>query len=377
MASFVKFLRGSEAAYERLAVKDNDTLYFIYKNADDTTGSLYLGSKLISGPNGIGATALSELSDVSINPTLMRDGMILQYNGSTNKGTWSPVSLQTAIENAHVAINPSVSNGEIEPGESKEDAIGRLVPEPKEGDIILLDNLSYIYDGSEWKPLSAATNLEDRVDNLEAKVGSPATQETEATGLFAEVGNLTTALNNNYYTKNEVNSVIANANHLTYRPVSTLEDIDVTDAASKNTMFLVPNVADLASDKYDEYLVVDGRLERVGKLDADLSDYVKNDDSRLLTLDQINKLNHLVIGEDGSTQVSDSLIKAVDINTFTVSPDGILYLTKVPQNAIDLHLYALKSTVGNLNQLTHHSQNLVDEINLISDILCWHPIDEY
>ena len=376
MASFVKFLRGSETAYERLAVKDNDTLYFIYKNADDTTGSLYLGSKLISGPNGVGATVLSELSDVSINPTLMRDGMILQYNGSTNEGTWSPVSLQTAIENAHVAINPSVSSGEIEPGESKEDAISRLVPEPKEGDIILLDNLSYIYDGSDWKPLSAATNLEDRVEQLEDTLGVPATSETPATGLFAKVGNLEQELED-YYTKAEVDTAIINANHLTYRPVTSLADIDVNDAANQNTLFLVPTTSEpLDDNQYEEYLLVQNKLERVGKFNIALDDYVKTDDSRLLTDEQIDKLNRLVIGEDGTAQVSDCLIKSVDVNTFSVNNAGMLSLTNVPANAINLSQYALKSSVGDLSKLVHQSNNLVDEINLLSDILIWHPIEE-
>lgn len=376
MASFVKFLRGSETAYKRLAVKDNDTLYFIYKNADDTTGSLYLGSKLISGPNGIGATVLSELSDVSINPTLMRDGMILQYNGSTNEGTWNPVSLQTAIENAHVAINPSVSSGEIEPGESKEDAISRLVPDPKEGDIILLDNLSYIYDSSDWKPLSAATNLEDRVEQLEDTLGTPATSETPATGLFAKVGDLEHELED-YYTKAEVDTAIINANHLTYRPVTSLTDIDVNDAANQNTLFLVPITSEpLDDNQYEEYLLVQNKLERIGKFDIALDDYVKTGDSRLLTDEQIDKLNRLVIGEDGTAQVSDCLIKSVDANTFSVNNAGMLSLTNVPANAINLNQYALKSSVGDLSKLVHQSSNLVDEINLLSDILIWHPIEE-
>jgi len=106
-----------------------------------------------------------------------------------------------------------------------------LVPEPKEGDIILLDNLSYIYDGSDWKPLSAATNLEDRVEQLEDTLGTPATSETPATGLFAKVGDLEHELED-YYTKAEVDTAIINANHLTYRPVTSLADIDVNDAAN-------------------------------------------------------------------------------------------------------------------------------------------------
>jgi len=103
---------------------------------------------------------------------------------------------------------------------------------------------------------------------------------------------------------------------------------------------------------------------------------VKTGDSRLLTDEQIDKLNRLVIGEDGTAQVSDCLIKSVDVNTFSVNNAGMLSLTNVPANAINLSQYALKSSVGDLSKLVHQSNNLVDEINLLSDILIWHPIEE-
>jgi hypothetical protein len=46
--------------------------------------------------------------------------------------------------------------------------------------------------------------------------------------------------------------------------------------------------------------LVQNKLERIGKFDIALDDYVKTDDSRLLTDEQIDKLNRLVIGEDGT-----------------------------------------------------------------------------
>ena len=51
---YVKFMRGSAAAWATLQATptkiNNDTLYFIYENAETSTqGKLYLGQKLISG----------------------------------------------------------------------------------------------------------------------------------------------------------------------------------------------------------------------------------------------------------------------------------------------------------------------------------------
>jgi hypothetical protein len=43
--SYVKFLRGTESAFNKLTTKDNDTLYFIYNSEDASKGSLWLGNK--------------------------------------------------------------------------------------------------------------------------------------------------------------------------------------------------------------------------------------------------------------------------------------------------------------------------------------------
>ena len=47
--NYVRFQRGSVAAYNALGTPDKNTLYFIYENEDSGIGSLYLGEKLISG----------------------------------------------------------------------------------------------------------------------------------------------------------------------------------------------------------------------------------------------------------------------------------------------------------------------------------------
>ena len=50
MPNFVKFQRGSQTAYNNLATKDLDTLYFIYDSSNPSAGGLlYLGETLIGG----------------------------------------------------------------------------------------------------------------------------------------------------------------------------------------------------------------------------------------------------------------------------------------------------------------------------------------
>lgn len=48
-SGYVKFVRCVTAAWNSLATKDKDTLYFVYENNNAATGSLYLGNRLISG----------------------------------------------------------------------------------------------------------------------------------------------------------------------------------------------------------------------------------------------------------------------------------------------------------------------------------------
>ena len=80
MANYVKFLRGSPEAYEKLRHKDSDTLYFIYEE-DEANGSLYLGSKLIAGEDisneSSGASSLAELKDVLLSENLNAESLLV------------------------------------------------------------------------------------------------------------------------------------------------------------------------------------------------------------------------------------------------------------------------------------------------------------
>ena len=67
--NYVRFQRGSKEAYQDLLDRnavDPNTLYFIYAEGE-STGSLYMGKKLISGGDTIITSAsLDDLADVII-----------------------------------------------------------------------------------------------------------------------------------------------------------------------------------------------------------------------------------------------------------------------------------------------------------------------
>jgi hypothetical protein len=82
MPNYVKFMRGTVNAYNKLATKDDDTLYFLYdnENPSENEGYLYLGNKFISGPcNGDVQSEvinLTDLKDVIISQDLNYDALL-------------------------------------------------------------------------------------------------------------------------------------------------------------------------------------------------------------------------------------------------------------------------------------------------------------
>ena len=123
--SYVKFLRGTESAFNKLTTKDNDTLYFIYASNDASKGSLWLGNKqIVTGTDGSGSATtemdLNDLKNVLMSETGVKDKDILSYDVSLGK--W---------------INRSVDEiiAEVMTGATAE-AAGKagLVPAPQVGD---------------------------------------------------------------------------------------------------------------------------------------------------------------------------------------------------------------------------------------------------
>ena len=88
-ANYVKFNRGSAVAFQNLAIKNSDTLYFI-TDSDSNKSQLYLGDKLIAG----GITELNQLSDIQIFEAL-ENNQILVFDSEKSK--WINKGLIEAI----------------------------------------------------------------------------------------------------------------------------------------------------------------------------------------------------------------------------------------------------------------------------------------
>lgn len=379
--AFVKFSRGLISSYNNLANKDPDTLYLVYENTNSENGLLYLGNKLISTVVNTSTMSLNDLADISLSGEL-EDGMLLQYNAHTagqvgEEGKWEAVSLSEVISNLPGA------NSNISIEESLEN-----IEDPAEKDIAIIGEQAYIYSDGNWIKLTDS-DLTNRVTSLEEQVGNPAdeTQGIAATGLYKDIADL----KNNVYTKEEIAEQIAAVDHLQYKIVSDISDIDLTSEERDNTVYLIPKDSS-TNDGYDEYFVINNSLEKIGSWDVDLRNYVQSDDNRLLTEDQKKKLDSIGLDENDQAIIQASqvgglseainngqLIKSVQSGTFNVTEEGELQLSSVP--SVDLTGYVQKTVynaeIGNLSELlnrTSENSSLVEEINSIKRTLIWQEL---
>lgn len=160
---------------------------------------------------------------------------------------------------------------------------------------------------------------------------------------------------NTVYTKTEtdnaINTAIANAGHLTYKKVESLgdiqDDIDNADPNIDKTIYLVPVLEGLSPDIYDEYMVIDGVIERLGSWQANLNDYATKTDLET----KVDKIDGYSLVSDGDiaklgtiqTGAEKNYISNVSEN-FTVN-QGKLEIVSIP-NSVNL---SNNNTIADLN----------------------------
>lgn len=227
MANYVKFQRGSEQAYNNLAVKNQDTLYFVYNGSDSTTAKLYLGNKLLSGiGEGTSVTSLSALEDVLITGTPAA-GSFLVYTD----GKW---------------VNKSVS------------AVAAMIAQ-EQGLKLKINSNQF-----KFEPVSGNLELLGFSDAASGAIAFKGTDGTLSWGTPKIISDISDNLNNlNTNLESIINEKIAAMNHLVYKKVNNLDD-----AIDNNTIYLVPNENAIAQNSYSEYLVVDGVPELLGNVNT-------------------------------------------------------------------------------------------------------------
>ena len=155
--NYVKFMRGSQALYNSLATKDQDTLYFVYENIGDDHGKLYLGNKLISGSssNIDGDISINDIEDIVLDANLS-DGDVLIYDEA--EGKWVNSTLANALS---VAVMDGAT--------AELDGTSGLVPVPRAG-----DQLKYLRGDGTWAAVEAQLPQEqlDDISDLKSSVAT-------------------------------------------------------------------------------------------------------------------------------------------------------------------------------------------------------------
>ena len=295
--SYVKFVRGTVSAWNQLRAANqvyDDTLYFIYESADATTGNLYLGTKLIGGTGSGGANSLADLTDVIVSEISNKN--ILIYSG----GSWINGTIEDII-NLNTSTLEIDSTGAITIAGFTEAEVGTIPQKNSSGKI------TWVAPGN----LSEITNINNQLQNI--------------------------------YNKEEVNNLIASVNHLSYKKVGSLDEVnkDATDAS--RYIYLVPT-GNLSGNLYDEYMVIDNQLEPVGSWEVNLNDYITND------------------------QLTAVLGNYITTDTFN---------TKVGEIETSINpLIEFKNEVGDLSILDTYDENitLVEQVNYLTEKLTWKEI---
>ena len=125
------------------------------------------------------------------------------------------------------------------------------------------------------------------VEDLEAKIGAEATEDSAATGLYKLLADLASNVDTkvnaeDVYTKDEtdlaIESAIAQLDHLKRKIVNSLDEINVNDEDAHLYIYMVPTGLQYEDDKYDEYIVINKTIEKVGSWEVNLDNYATKDD---------------------------------------------------------------------------------------------------
>lgn len=144
--------------------------------------------------------------------------------------------------------------------------------------------------------------------------------------------------NSGFQTATEVAAAVAAgvaaAEHIARRIVSSVDDIDLTADDADKYIYMVSKDG-TNGDQYDEYMVLNGVLEKVGDWSVDLSDYVQKEDGKGLSSNDFTdadkeKLEGIA---EGATKVTASSVPGA------INVDG---------NQVDVVKIATDSEVGEM-----------------------------
>ena len=170
------------------------------------------------------------------------------------------------------------------------------------------------------------------IDDIQKHIGVPAEGDVAASGLYAKLEEK--ANKSDIYTKTEIEGLIAAADHLKRITVAGVESINVLADNAEQYIYMVPNID---TGNYDEYMVIDGEVEKVGDWKVDLANYVtkedlnkkvdKQDNARLITNEEASKLASI------PAEAEENFVK--EVSEELKVENGKLSVVEIAQNKVN------------------------------------------
>lgn len=327
--NYVKFLKGTPGAYEALAVKDPNTLYFIVA-ADQKVGKIYMGEILVAGNVTSDGSSildtLGELADVNLTGAEAKD--LLGFNGEY----WVPMTIAEALGDSNLIADTQIFEVEIEAGADHVVAITTKVGENplKNGDIAIVKELingdkrqytSYVYDGT-WKAMDGNYNAEnvyfDEDITITMQVGNATV--TNGAGTIASKGKNIKQVFETLYAKEDLTLTVDWPSVSLSLDTSSV-DKEVGDTFSRPTATL--KVSDIGSYEY-------GSLDSTGAEKAKSTTGITFNKMKVgfgtdETITDTNKYTEISAGNYGVNQTIAYTAKEADIADLTVTDAGASY----------------------------------------------------
>lgn len=163
------------------------------------------------------------------------------------------------------------------------------------------------------------------------------------------------------YTKSETDTKIAEevaaASHLKRKVVASIDAIDKFAKDAEQYIYMVPALEGMANDVYDEYIVIDNEIEKVGSWEVDLTDYAKIADINVLLDTKVDKAEGSRLMTDAEGQ---KLASIKDLIQEVNSIDFILNNGKLDLNSISI------SKVSNLEEILNKKVDAIEGWTLLS-----------
>lgn len=210
----------------------------------------------------------------------------------------------------------------------------------KKGDVFVVtttvgnstyEKSAYFYDGKAWVAMTGSVDADKVIlrDNITLAGG------------YTQVGNLTKS--QKFQTETQVSTAIskavAAADHLKRKVVNSTADIDLKAADASQYIYMVSKGTAGEADKYDEYMVIDGVLEKMGDWGVDLSGYVQKETGKGLSTNDYTTAEKTKLGgiEEGANKYTHPTHTAAASGLYKVTVDAlghVIATTKVVKNDI-------------------------------------------